>query len=203
MNIKLLPIFQPVFGDSWETLPTVIKKHYANRPYCRDSTTVKGKLDIMCAGPFRWFAPLFWLMRSVPPINQHSVPVTVVFQSEPNTNALCFDRTFYFHGKKPYRFRSRMIPVKDNLIAEVMASRIAWLTAYHFREGKVILSHKGYALAFFGHLIPIPLTALVGAGYAEEIAIDDHHFDMAVHIQHPWFGTIYGYQGRFEVQTPA
>ena len=51
----------------------------------------------------------------------------------------------------------------------------------------------------FGYFIPLPLTFLIGKGYAEEIATDNKTFDMITHITHPWWGKIYEYKGRFKV----
>ena len=70
LNLKNEPIFKPIFGDAWNDLPPVIHKHYANHPYCEQSTIVEGKLDVMCAGPVQWLAPLFWLTRGIPPQNE-------------------------------------------------------------------------------------------------------------------------------------
>ena len=74
-----------------------------------------------------------------------------------------------------------------------------WKMRYAWDGEKVVLSHKGYALQLFGHLIPLPLTILLGAGYAEEHPIDDNTFDMQTHITHPWWGKVYEYKGRFKI----
>ncbi|QKK05237.1 MAG: DUF4166 domain-containing protein [Pseudomonadota bacterium] len=58
-------------------------------------------------------------------------------------------------------------------------------------------------LRLFGHFIPVPLTMLMGKGYAEEIAVDDERFDMIVNITHPWWGKIYEYKGRFKIVEQA
>ena len=47
------PIFKSIFGASWDELPSVMRKHYANRPYSDDITIVDGVLDVMCAGPIK------------------------------------------------------------------------------------------------------------------------------------------------------
>ena len=40
------PIFQPVFGESWERMPPVLQRHYANQPYTEDVVTLEGVMDI-------------------------------------------------------------------------------------------------------------------------------------------------------------
>ena len=92
-----------------------------------------------------------------------------------------------------------MIQVQDNVVIEVMRFGLGWKMRYTWDGTKVILSHKGYALKLFGHFVPVPLTLFMGKGYAEEVAVDEHRFDMITHITHPWWGKVYQYKGRFEI----
>ncbi|MAH05750.1 MAG: hypothetical protein CL561_09345 [Alphaproteobacteria bacterium] len=199
LNHKSTPIFQSIFSDAWDNLPPVLKKHYANRPYCNDIVTVSGHLDIMCKAPLTWLAPIMRLMGQIPPANEENVPVTVEFKSDLHSKAFQFNRQFYFKSTKPYAFRSQMIQVQDNVVIEVMRFGLGWKMRYTWDGTKVILSHKGYALKLFGHFVPVPLTLFMGKGYAEEVAVDEHRFDMITHITHPWWGKVYQYKGRFEI----
>lgn len=201
LDLKNEPIFKSIFGDSWEKLPPVIKKHYSNRPYTQDVTRVTGVLDVMCKPPLLYMSPLMKLLGQIPTCNEKNVPVTVNFQSNLNAKSFYFDRTFNFKNKKPYKFQSRMLQIKNDEVIEIMRFGLGWKLQYAWDGEKVILSHKGYALQLFGHLIPLPLTLLMGAGYAEEHPIDDNTFDMQTHITHPWWGKIYEYKGRFEVSN--
>ena len=71
--------------------------------------------------------------------------------------------------------------------------------AYSWSGSKVILAHRGYVLRLFGFFIPVPLTILLGAGYAEEIPLNDDEFSMMTEIRHPWWGRVFGYGGRFRI----
>lgn len=193
------PIFKSIFGAAWDNLPPVMKKHYANRTYTDDHVTVEGTLDVMCAGPIRALAPLFWLLGSIPPINQKNVPVTVHFRSSPDTKKFHFQRVFHFQGRKPYHFRSYMIQVENNDVVEITGGGMGWRMLYDWENGKVVMKHKGYALRLFGHYIPLPLEIFLGKGYAEEVAVDDNTFDMQMHLTHPRWGKIYEYKGQFKV----
>jgi len=194
------PIFKDIFGDSWDDLPPVMHKHYSNCPYTDDETIVEGTLDVVCAGPIKLMAPLMSLLGQVPARNEQNVPVTVQFKSDKDTRAFHFKRTFNFKSGKPYIFHSRMMQIKDNEVIEVMRFGLGWKMLYIWDGEKVVLQHRGYALRIFGHLIPMPLTLLMGKAYAEEIAVDDNTFDMITHITHPLWGKIYEYKGRFEVK---
>jgi hypothetical protein len=194
------PIFKSIFGVDWDKLPPVMQKHYANRPYSSDVTTVEGILDVMCAGPVKVFAWFFWLIRGIPPHNEKKVPVTVRFESDMDSCFFHFNRAFYFKSRNPYHFRSRMFQVKGSEMIEVMRYRFGWRMNYLWEGDRVKLKHKGYVLYVFGWFIPLPLTFLLGKGYAEECAIDDDSFDMSVTITHPWWGAVYEYKGRFKVK---
>ena len=193
------PIFKSIFDNSWEDLPPVIKKHYAICPYTNDKVTVEGHLDISCAKHIQFLAPVFWLFGTIPPINEETVPVTVHFESKPNTREFCFNRIFHFKTRKPYEFRSRMVQVEDDEVIEVMRFGISWRLNYLWEEGKVMLRHKGYALKAFGQFIPLPITWVLGRGNAEEWAVDDDTFDMCATITNPLWGKIYEYKGRFTI----
>ena len=190
------PIFKPVFGDSWETLPPVMHKHYANRPYCDDVSTVEGVLDVMC----KWYLkPIFWVIGTVPPHTQAGVPVTVHFTSQPNDAAFSFHRIFNFKNRKPFHFRSRMTHVGGDEVMERMNYGICWHSHYGWDGEKVTLRHKGYSWRVGGLNIPLPVTWLMGRGDATEWPIDEESFEMSATITHSLLGKVYEYKGRFRV----
>ncbi|MDN4501254.1 DUF4166 domain-containing protein [Alteromonadaceae bacterium BrNp21-10] len=201
LSLKKEPMFKSIFGEDWDSLPPVMKKHYANRPYSDEVTTVEGVLDVFCKPPLLWLSPLMKLLGQIPTFNENNVPVTVRFESDLNSKAFHFNRRFNFPNRIPYVFYSRMLQIKDNEVIEIMRFGLGWKMKISWDGEKVVLSHKGYAIQLFGHLIPLPLTMLMGAGNATEYPVDDNTFDMEVSIVHPWWGEMYGYKGRFEVSN--
>lgn len=199
LALKNQPTFKSIFGDQWDELPLVMKKHYANRPYTEEKTTVKGVLEITSKPPLLWFSPLMTCLGQIPVRNERDVPVTVHFESDLDSKSFYFNRTFHFRQGQHYTFRSRMMQIAGNEVIEIMKFRLGWKMHYFWNGEKVVMSHKGYALHLFGHFIPLPLTMLLGAGYAEERPVDDNTFEMNVHINHAWWGKIYEYKGHFEV----
>ncbi|MCP4429640.1 MAG: DUF4166 domain-containing protein [Gammaproteobacteria bacterium] len=193
------PTFKSIFGEGWNELPPVMKKHYSNRPYTREETIVNGVLDVMCRPPLLWLSPLMKLFGQIPTYNEVNVPVTVYFRSDLNTKSFHLNRIFNFSKGKLYKFRSRMLQIKDDEVIEIMRFGLGWKMSYAWDGEKVTLSHRGYAFNFFGHFIPLPLTMLMGAGYAEERPVDDATFDMETRITHPCWGKVFEYKGRFEV----
>lgn len=201
LNFKKEPAFKSIFGKDWDNLPPVMQKHYTNHPYATDVTTVEGRLDIYCKPPLLLLSPLMRLLGQIPTFNLNNVPVTVRFKSDLNSKAFHLNRRFNFSDRTPYIFNSRMLQMKDNEVVEIMKFGLSWKMKYSWDGEKVFLSHNGYAIEIFGHLIPLPLTFFIGAGNATEYPVDDNTFDMEVNITHPWWGNIYGYKGRFEVSN--
>ena len=195
-----IPIFQSVFGEAtWNHLPPVMHKHYANRPYSHDVVTVEGSMKIELSLIARLLSPLFRLSHALVPCAGDKVPVTVHFRSEPESDIYAFDRIFHFTGQPPYHFRSRMQPVGGNEVIEFMRIGIGWRAAYSFDSTRVILAHRGYAIKLFGKIIHLPLNWLLGKGSAEEEALDENRFRMAMEVRHWLFGKVYAYSGEFSV----
>lgn len=193
------PIFQTIFGDNWKKLPPVMHKHYANRPFSNDVVTVKGALDIEFSRMTLLLSPLLRIFGALVPHQGLRIPVTVHFRSEPDSSVFCFDRIFHFRDRKPYRFFSRLVPIKDDVVIEFMRFGIGWEHTYQFNNGKVVLTQRGYVWKIFGYIIPIPLGLLFGRGYAEEEALTDTTFKMKVNLIHPLFGKMYEYRGEFGI----
>lgn len=197
------PIFKAIFDESWESLPTVFRKHYANRISSDDRVVVEGSLDLLCRAHMKVLSPLLWLMGGAPPSNGKNVRVTVQFTSSKEGAGFNFDRIFNFENRKPHYFRSKMLQVKGNEVVEIMRFGICWRMHYLWQDNKVILRHKGYAWHLFNCFIPLPISWLVGRSDAEEVAVSDDEFDMSARITHPLFGRVYEYSGRFKVVKVA
>jgi Domain of unknown function (DUF4166) len=193
------PIFRTIFGAGWTQLPPVFRQHYANRPFSHDEVVVEGVMAVQLSRLARLFAPLLRISGALVPIAGRRIPVTVTFRSEPGSAAFVLDREFRFPGRKPYHFRSAMVPVGGDEVIEWMAIGFGWRAAFSYGEGQVRLDHRGYALRCFGRVIPMPLEWLFGRGEAWERAIDDTRFEMEMTIRHRLFGMLYGYNGTFRI----
>lgn len=204
------PIFAKVFADQWEALPTVMRKHYANRACTHDRVTVEGHLDVHIHPLMKPFAPLMAWLGLLAPYAGDQVPCTVQFLSQPDGNAFIFDRRFHFansssvSGRKSYQFRSELVAKGAHDVIEYMRCGIGWRCSYSFEAGRVVLTHKGYVWRLFGHDIPLPGAGLiVGRGEAFETPMADDRFAMAMTVRHPLFGRLYGYEGTFTVTEMA
>jgi hypothetical protein len=197
---KTQSIFQSVFNQQWESLPRVIKMRYANRPFSEDIVTVKGHLNVHFSNVMKFFMPILGLFKILVPYQGENIPVTVKLRSENNLPGVYFDRTFYFPGKKPYRFCSYMQHIKDNNIVEFIRFGVG-LSMKCSYNNKVLLEHNGYVWKIFGLVIPLPLSFIMGSFYAEEEPISDDSFHLLVRITHPLFGKIFEYNGILHISS--
>jgi len=202
-----LPIFASVFALPWQDLPPAIRKHYANRPFCRDRVTVEGQLSIRMGRLMRLMAPLMAALGMLPPREGTDIACTVHFLSEPDSHAFVFERWFRFPGLKPYCFRSRLVPKSGAHVIEYMRCGVGWDCTYAFENGEVRLRHRGYVWHLFGRDLPIGwlATPLLGRGDAVEQALDEDSFAMRMQLSGGLFGhaLAYSYAGRFTVTEMA
>ncbi|MCG8492440.1 MAG: DUF4166 domain-containing protein [Sneathiellales bacterium] len=190
------PLFKQVFGSDWPELPEVMHKHYAAEVFTDDIQQVHGTLDIFMKP---WIKGLAKLTGQLVRQSGENVPVTVSFSCKGSANSFFFDRKFSFPDGDTQHFRSRMVWQGDNVLIEFMRFGLGWKLAYSWEEGKVILRHKGYVWRLLGFNIPVPLSLLMGKGYAEETPLDDNSFQMKTYTEHFLFGKIFGYSGRFDI----
>lgn len=197
-NLKVIPqepLFKSVFGEQWDRLPPVMKKHYAVRPYSADWVKVEGHLDVAISPFISLMAHLTGMLLAY---SGKDVPVTVVFRSD-KSGAFHFERTFHFADHGDVIFHSRMEQIKGTELVEFMRFGIGWKLAYLWDGSKVVLQHRGYVWRILGVMIPMPLAWIIGKGYAEELPLSEDSFSMWTHAKHPLFGKTFGYAGEFKV----
>ncbi|WP_395374235.1 DUF4166 domain-containing protein [Marinicella sp. W31] len=199
LRLREEPIFKPVFGDDWEKLPPVLQQHYSIRPYTDDVVIVKGHLDIRCAWLMRIMTPLFWLIGSVPVKNAKGISVTARFEADADTQAFHFKRKFFFKPDKPYRFESQLFKLPTNEVIEMMGMGVCWRARFIWEDERIKMKHQGFCWRIFGHLMPLPLTWLLGKGYAEEWAVAEDTYAMCINMKHRLWGQVYEYKGQFKI----
>ncbi len=201
------PIFQDIFGDdAWARLPLALQQHYANRPFSNDRVTVKGVLTIRMSKRMRFLSPLLQLMGMLTPWPGDNIPCTVHFLSHPKSNSFTFERWFYYPGRKPWCFRSELVPRGGHEVTEYFACGLGWRCTFYYDGDKVILRDRGFAWRLFGLHIPLPgfLDIFTGTGGAYETATDAG-FYMRMEVNNAMFddGPEYGYDGEFVVTEMA
>lgn len=190
------PLIQDVLGEKWEQLPPVLRDHYQVRQYSQDEVTVSGSLDIKVKA---WVGLMARLTGMLVPYSGKDIPVTVRFNCAPPGNALQFTRTFFFPGKTPVQFVSRLISGTANEMIEVLNFGFGWRFQLEWKDETLVLTPRGYVWRILGVTIPMPFSLILGTGFAEEKAISKTEFSMWTHTLHPLFGKTFSYEGSFKV----
>lgn len=199
------PVFKEIFAADWDNLPRVFRRHYACRAGTDDSAACEGVMQVRASWLGQLFAPLFYFSGTLVPYTGDNVRATVRFASlrARGANGFAFDRVFYFAGKKPYRFRSVMIPSGGNAMTEYTRLGLGWRAAFVWTGQKIDMQHRGYTLTLFGKDLPFPGEFLIGRPQASETALDDDRFSMTMEITHPLWGRVLGYSGIFTMTEDA
>jgi len=195
MNKKT--IFSKVLGDTWEKLPSILRRRYANRSHTQDEVAVEGLLNVHLSRWMKFWLPLLRLFGALVPQEGKNIPVRVCFTSFDNSNHLNFHRTFRFPDKGDVVFQSLWIPRSGDEVVEQMRFGMVWRMRFIFADDKIQLCHRGYAWHVGKWYIPLPLTWILGRAYAYEKAVSDDSFDMYFELIHPWWGKVFGYDGHF------
>jgi len=190
------PIFAGVFGQDWNSLPPVFHQHYAIRPFSKDRVELSGTLDVHVSLFVRIISRLTGMLV---PFSGSDVPVTVIFISD-KSGAFRFDRRFQFPNKSDVIFQSRMVRICEDELIEFMRFGFGWRFSCIWDGQKVMLNHRGYVWRILGLTLPIPMSLIIGKGYAEEEALSDDRFRMYTHALHPLFGKTFGYTGEFTIR---
>lgn len=205
MHTDHSPLFKSIFGDDWARLPRVFHRHYACRRGTDDAAACTGVMEIRTSWLGRLFSPLFYLSGTLVPYAGQDIRATVQFRSvrKQGKDGLVFDRIFYFPGKKPYRFRSVMLPSGGHTMTEHTRLGFGWRAAFVWTGERIEMQHRGYTLNIFGRSVPFPAEWLLGRGHASETALDDDRFAMTMDMTHPLWGRVFGYSGVFTMTEDA
>lgn len=194
------PVFHTVLGPGWQTLGTVIRRHYFLRPRTRDAITVTGVMDeVYHSGLATLLIPFGRLFGGIVPYRGTDVPIAVHYTSNPGNANIHWDRVFRFAGRQPFHFRSHMEPGRGGEVIEFVRFGLGVRLAVTAEDGALVFRDRGYVWRLLGHDIPLPIHLLFGRAYVEERPVDDLSFTMRMVISHRLFGDLFRYSGRFTI----
>ncbi len=193
------PFFEPIFGEDWASMPAVFHAHYANRTGRNDVVRVTGPMDIRQSWLMRLAAPLFFMTKTLVPVDRNGVDTEVTFRTHANRDGFWYCRRFRFDADSTYEFVSRLEHMGANQVTEWTSSGIGWHSTFAFDGSRVRLSHLGYRFKLGRLTMRLPMTWLFGVPSAWEEALDDQYFRMEMTIQHWLFGFVYSYSGVFRI----
>lgn len=197
---RLEPVLKQALGPDWSSLAPVIQAHYGLTPATDEQIQLRGKMDrVFYSRVVSPLIPVAALAGAMVPYRGHNIPVEVVNYSVPGKPYYFWHRIFYFPGKKPYEFRSRMICTGAGELTEYVRYGFGLRLTVSVKNGGLIEKELGYVWRLGKWSIPIPVNIILGRSYVEEMPISDSEYEMQWVVTHPLFGETFAYSGRFSL----
>lgn len=194
-------VFHAVLDDDWNSLGSIIRRHYFLKPESKDYICVSGEMsEIYHSGLAKLLIPFGLLFGAVVPYKGKNIPVDVHYTSNPSNSNIYWDRVFKFKGGD-FHFKSHMVPVKENEVIEFVRFGVGIRLKVTAESGALVFRDIGYIWRVLGCDIPIPGQWLMGKVYVEERPIDDQYFSMRMTLKHPLLGALFTYTGKFELNV--
>lgn len=194
------PVLKQALGSEWSSLAPVIQAHYGLTPFTDEQVRLKGNMDrVFHSRVVSPLIPVAALAGAMVPYRGHNIPIEVMNYSVPGKPSYFWRRTFFFPGKKPYEFRSRMICTGSGELTEYVRFGLGLRLHVSVKNGGLVEKELGYVLRVGRWSIPMPIHVLLGKSYVEEMPISDLEYEMQWIITHPIFGETFAYSGRFSL----
>jgi hypothetical protein len=192
------PIFRQALLEGWDALAPVIQAHYALLPFTDCAVEVRGTMVDITYSPYaKLLIPFTTLVGALVPFQGQNVPVKVINSTHAKTAGLHWQRTFFFHHRKPFMFRSVMAYTGSHEITEFVRFGFGIRLNVSHQNGGLVFRDKGYIWKVGRLSIPVPVNLMLGKAYIEEMPISDREFSMKMVVTHPIFGQTFQYNGTF------
>ena len=182
-------LMQQVLGDDWQRLPPALKKHHLAQRYAD-----LGYLDVDYP-PFMQ-ACLNLLSRFGVLFNHRGKGLTTQVVKAMDGHQLHWKRRIQLPSGRAMTFNSRWEVAGDHAIIEYVNAFLGLKMRLRVADG---LFYEGTHLVLkLGRVkLPVPEWLLLGHCVIAEKALDENHFHMEFHLQHPLLGRLYRYRGCF------
>jgi len=185
-----LPLMQQVLGDQWEQLPPALHRHYQH-----SDNTDTGLLDIDYPSFMHPYLSIMRLFGALINKRGKNIPTTVPKQMKGDTQY--WKRSICFPDGGTVLFKSHWKYAGGNELIEYINSFLGLRMAVHAEDGHLYYEGRHYVLKLGSVLLPVPEWLVLGHTTIEEKALDDEHFYMDFRLQHPLFGQVFRYAGKF------
>ncbi len=189
------PVIRRALGESWDTLHTAVRRHY-NLP-CGELQEIKlhGRMEMDHCTAVKPLLIIGRLFGALPASRGHDVEVTV--HNHGDARSLHFYRCFFFPGKSPLVFKSRMQHLANNEIVEFVRFGMGITMRLTVVEGRLRYTGNGYLWRLGPLKLRISDWLLLGKAVIEEFGIDDNTIGLSFDIHHPLWGKTFSYRGHF------
>lgn len=190
--MSAVSIMQQALGAQWDTLAPALKAHYMTAGN-RDI----GVLSIEYPKWMQW--PLNFLRLFGTLVNQQAQDTPTQVSKRMLGEQQVWQRRVEL-PKQVMSFDSVWQYCSGNELIEYVKPYLGLKMAVTVHEGKLYYAGRAYILKIGKLRLPIPEALVLGHTTIEEIGIDAEHFTMDFRLQHPIFGQIYRYSGRFRTE---
>jgi len=198
MDNANVSLFAQALGADWQKLHPTVRRHYDIRP--GGALSLRGEMTQVYHSP--WVKPFIVFARlfgALVPYRGKDVPVEVDNFCKTDSHHLHFRRRFFFVGRKPYPFNSRMEHWGGNEIVEFVRFGLGIKMKLSVEGDVLRYQTAGYLWRTGLFNITMPDWLFFGSGQIVEHGVDRDHVEMDFVLTHPLFGTSFRYAGRFKV----
>lgn len=184
-------LMQKALGDQWQQLPPVLQTHYQH-----NSNSDIGYLNIdypIYMHPYLTFLHLFGAL-----INRRGKNISTTVEKKMQGHIQFWKRTICFPKNKTILFNSFWIHNRKNELIEFINPFIGLRMTVQVKNGKLYYDGCHFVIKIKALLIPIPEWLVLGHTTIIESALSDSEFEMDFQINHPLFGNIFSYSGKFK-----
>jgi hypothetical protein len=186
-------LMERVLADQWKDLPAALRRHYR-----WESNTDRGNLNIDYPVPMQLLLNGLRLMAVL--INQRGSKIPVQVHKWMDADVQHWERRICFPGRKPLIFKSHWVREGENTLTEYVNSFLGLKMRVYVEDGNLHYQGICHVLKIGKQRFSIPEWLLLGHTSIIEKALDDDHFSMDFRLQHPWFGQVYRYWGKFSTR---
>lgn len=195
-----LSLMEKVLGESWQSLPAVIQKHYQLYPSQNTRNVVIGQFFV----DFPWFInPLLKAIRlfgGLIDLKGKDMTARVEKWVQPDLpDVLFWRRQITLPSGKSILFSSRMEYQQANEIIEYIGCGFGLHLNVTVEDGKLVYRSNGHLWQCGRFRLPIPDALVLGHATIIETALSDNQFALDFRIEHPVCGLTYHYGGVFDV----
>ena len=183
-------IMKQALGEQWDALPVVLQTHYQEK----DNTDI-GTLNIEYPKWMQFCLNLLKIMGAL--LNRKGREISTRVEKVMQGDVQYWKRTITFDDGKKIYFKSHWRYLGGNKIVEYVNPILGLCMAVEVSDKTLYYQGKYFVLKLGKLIIPIPEWMLLGHTTIVEKKFDNFHFTMDFRLDHPLFGQIYRYAGKF------
>src|SRR5690606_22278130 len=118
----------------------------------------------------------------------HDVPVDIIVSTHSDRAGVFKQRTYFFPGKKPFTFNSRMLMGGNGELLEYVGAGLGMKIRIEAKDGNLHFRDDGYFIELFGRRISLPRFLSPGNTYLVHKDMGEKKFHIMIDISHPLYG---------------